>query len=413
MLNLLWTAFFLAAAAAALYQALWLGRPEVFGAMLEAIFAMAKTAFEVALGLTGVMTFWLGIMRVGEAAGCIRLLSRAIAPVLERLFPELPPGHPAFGAMVMNIAANVLGLDNAATPLGIKAMRELQTLNPSPETASNAQIMFYAVNASSVTLVPVGVFTVLHQLGYKNPTELFLPILLATTCSTVAGVGAACLFQRINLLRRGILLAAAAAAGVIAGAAALPLLLGREQLQGVSATASSALIFGLILAFILLAGFRKVAVYEEFISGAKEGFSVAIGIVPYLVAMLVAVGVLRASGVLDLALDAIAWLVGLVSGQAGLRPAWVEALPTGFMKPFSGSGARAVMIETIKTHGVDSLAGRTAAVMQGATETTFYVLAVYFGAVGVRRTRHAVACGLLADGAGIAAAIVITGLFFG
>ncbi|OGR05014.1 MAG: hypothetical protein A2511_08460 [Deltaproteobacteria bacterium RIFOXYD12_FULL_50_9] len=414
MLNYLWTGFFFAAAAATLYQGMWLGHPEIFGLVIESVFAMAKTAFEIALGLTGVMTFWLGIMRVGERAGCIRGLSRAIAPVLERLFPEIPAGHPAFGSMVMNMAANVLGLDNAATPLGLKAMQELQELNPSADTASNSQIMFYAINASSITLVPVGVFTILHQLGYRNPTELFLPILLATTCSTVVGVGTACLFQRINLFERRILLAFAGALGLVAGLAALLPILGRDRLQVAAGTAGSAVIFGLIIFFIGLAALRKVNVYEEFIAGAKEGFSVTIAIVPYLVAMLVAVGVLRASGVLDLALDAIAWLAGLFSGASGgPRPAFIEALPTGFMKPFSGSGARALMIETIKTHGVDSLAGRMAAVMQGCTETTFYVLAVYFGAVGIRRTRYAVTCGLLADAAGIIAAIIVTLLFFG
>ncbi|MDH4320964.1 MAG: hypothetical protein OEV73_05630 [Desulfobulbaceae bacterium] len=422
MLNIIWTGFFFLAALSVLYQALFLQQATVLNEIMTTLFQTAKTAFDISLGLTGVMTLWLGIMRIGEAGGMVALLSRWLAPPFRVLFPELPRDHPAAGAMVMNIAANMLGLDNAATPLGLKAMRELQSLNTDPETASNAQIMFLVINTSSVTIIPTTIFTYLYQLGYPNPTELFIPILLATSCSSLAGLIAVSFYQRINLLTPRRLLFIGAVFTVISLLLTSLLTLDRETMQGLSLTASNGFIFGVIILFLLLAVHKKINVYEQFIEGAKEGFQVAIGIIPYLVAMLVAIGVFRASGAMDIVLSiidavvrAIAWsldTMGLIHYQ-GAPLAFVDALPTGFMKPLSGSGSRGLMIETIQAHGVDSLVAKIVAVMQGSTETTFYIIAVYFGSVGIKKTRHAVPCGLIADAAGITAAIAICYLFFG
>ena len=422
MLNIIWTGFFLLAALSALYQAVWLQQVTVLDEIMTALFQTAKTSFDIALGLTGVMTLWLGIMRIGEAGGMVSLISRGLTPFFRKLFPEVPEGHPAVGAMVMNIAANMLGLDNAATPLGLKAMRELQTINPDQDTASNAQIMFLVINTSSVTLIPTALFTYLYQLGYPNPTELFIPILLATSCSTVAGLLAVSLYQRINLLRLRVLLVLATFFTLLALLLTALLSLDRVAMRSASLTISNAIIFGIIILFLLMALRKKVNVYEEFITGAKDGFQVAITIIPYLVAMLVAIGVFRASGAMDIFLGLLDYLFrfcATVLDQLGLIQydntplTFVNALPTALMKPLSGSGARGLMIETIQTNGVDALVSKMVAVMQGSTETTFYIIAVYFGSVGIKKTRHAISCGLIADLAGLTAAILVTYLFFG
>ena len=422
ILNIIWTSFFLLAAISALFHVLVLQQTDVLVNIMDSLFSMAKTAFDISIGLTGVMALWLGLMRIGEAAGAMTFISRLLAPFLQRLFPDIPAGHPAFGAMIMNLSANVLGLDNAATPLGLKAMQELQELNPEPDTASNAQIMFLVINTSSVTLIPVTIFTYLYQLDYPRPTELFIPILLATSCSTITGLLAVSLYQRINLLQPRILVYLLGFFAVISVLISHLLSLDSRQVQSFSLVLGNTVIFGVIIFFIILAAVRKVNVYEEFINGAREGFNVAITIIPYLVAMLVAIGVFRASGAMDMLLGGIETVVKWIAqgldqlhilSYDGGRPTFIDALPTGLMKPLSGSGARGLMIETIKTHGPQALVSKMVAVMQGSTETTFYVLAVYFGSVGIKKTRHALTCGLLADTAGIVAAIVICYLFFG
>jgi spore maturation protein SpmA len=422
VLNIIWVSFFLFAAITAAYQAIFLQRTDVLLAIMDALFSMSKTAFDISLGLTGVMALWLGLMRIGEAGGAIALVSRIFVPFLQILFPDVPKGHPAFGAMIMNLSANLLGLDNAATPLGLKAMRELQKLNGEHDTASNGQIMFLVINTSSVTLIPVTIFTYLYQLGYPRPTELFVPIVLATSCSTVAGLLAVSVVQRINLLQPRLLLFLFFLFLAVSLLLTFLLSLDSERLQKISLLVGNGVIFGVVILFILLGVYRKVNVYEEFINGAKEGFQVAVTIIPYLVAMLAAIGVFRASGAMDLMLNAVNSLVGLAArgldwigllSYDGGRFAFIDALPTGMMKPLSGAGARGMMIETIKAHGPDALVSKMVAIMQGSTETTFYVLAVYFGSVGIKKTRHALPCGLIADSAGIIAAILICYLFFG
>ncbi|MBC8426128.1 spore maturation protein [bacterium] len=409
MLNKIWSGFFFIALLAAVIQAVFLGNPGVFGDMVGATFDLARTAFEIALGLTGVMCLWLGFMKLGEAGGAVDLLTRLFGPLFRRLFPSVPDGHPAQGAVTMNMAANMLGLDNAATPLGLKAMRELQTLNPSDDTASNDQILFLVINTSAVTILPVTIFTYRAQMGAADPTDVFLPILIATFCSTLAGLLITGLVQRRRLHDPVILAYLGGMTAVVAGLVAYFAGLEREAVQQQSALLANTLIFLVIVGFVWAAARKRVPVYETFVDGAKEGFGVAVGIIPYLVAMLVAIGVFRASGALDLLLD------GVRHGAAavGLDARWVDGLPTALMKPLSGSGARGMLIETMEIHGADSFAGRLASVVQGSTETTFYVLAVYFGSIGIRRTRHALACGLAADAAGILAAIFVTSLFFG
>jgi len=409
MLNKIWAGFFFAALAAALVQALFLGNPGVFADMVGATFELARTAFEIALGLTGVMCLWLGFMRLGEAGGAVGMLTRLFGPLFRRLFPSVPRGHAAEGAITMNMAANMLGLDNAATPLGLKAMGELQSLNPSDDTASDDQILFLVINTSAVTILPVTIFTYRAQLGAADPTDVFLPLLIATFCSTLAGLVVTGLVQRRRLHDPVILAYLGGMTAVVAGLVAYFAGLDREAVQQQSALLANTLIFLVIVGFVWAAARRRVPVYETFVEGAKEGFGVAVGIIPYLVAMLVAIGVFRASGALDLLLDG----VRAGAGAVGLDARWVDGLPTALMKPLSGSGARGMLIETMQTHGADSFAGRLASVVQGSTETTFYVLAVYFGSVGIRRTRHAVACGLAADAAGILAAILVAYLFFG
>ena len=389
---------------------------------MDSTFKMSGVAFDISIGLTGVMALWLGLMRIGEAGGVIAIISRLIAPFFTRLFPDVPRDHPALGAMIMNLSANMLGLDNAATPLGLKAMKELQELNPEKDTASNAQIMFLVINTSSVTLIPITIFTYLYQLDYPNPTELFLPILLATSCSSIAGLIAVSIFQRINLLQPAIIMFFLGFFSIVALLFTYLLSLDKADMQSFSLLLSNGVIFSVIVVFVLLAAIKKVNVYEEFIKGAKEGFNVAISIIPYLVAMLVAIGVFRASGAMDLLLGIIDWVcrfiaqlldwIGIIDYSGGPL-VFVDALPTGMMKPLSGSGARGLMIETIKTNGPSALVSKMVAIMQGSTETTFYVLAVYFGSVGIKKSRHAVTCGLIADFSGITAAILICYLFFG
>ena len=408
MLNGLWLGFFVVATLAALAR--WLGGdPGVFAAMVESLFAMAKLSVEVMVLLFGTLTLWLGFLRIAERAGLVDLLARLLGPLFARLMPEVPRGHPALGLITLNFAANGLGLDNAATPIGLKAMRALQELNPSSTTASNAQILFLVLNASSLTLLPVSIFMYRAQQGAVDPTLVFLPILLATSASTLVGLLSVAFMQRLKLWDPVVL------GYLIPGA--LLLGAGMALLAGLSATALAALssllgnlvLFGMILAFVLLGALRKVPVYEAFVEGAKEGFDVAKSLLPYLVAMLCAVGVLRASGALDLGLDGIRSLIE----WAGWDTRFVDALPTALVKPFSGSAARAMLIETMQSHGVDSFPALVAATMQGSTETTFYVLAVYFGAVGIQRARHAVGCALLADLAGVLASIGVCYWFFG
>ena len=408
MLNGLWLGFFVVATLAALAR--WLGGdPGVFAAMVESLFAMAKLSVEVMVLLFGTLTLWLGFLRIAERAGLVDLLARLLGPLFARLMPEVPRGHPALGLITLNFAANGLGLDNAATPIGLKAMRALQELNPSSTTASNAQILFLVLNASSLTLLPVSIFMYRAQQGAVDPTLVFLPILLATSASTLVGLLSVAFMQRLKLWDPVVL------GYLIPGA--LLLGAGMALLAGLSATALAALssllgnlvLFGMILAFVLIGALRKVPVYEAFVEGAKEGFDVAKSLLPYLVAMLCAVGVLRASGALDFGLDGIRHLVE----WAGWDTRFVDALPTALVKPFSGGAARAMLIETMQTQGVDSFPALVAAVIQGSTETTFYVLAVYFGAVGIQRARHAVGCALLAEFAGVVAAIGVCYWFFG
>ncbi|MDV7212657.1 nucleoside recognition domain-containing protein [Azotobacter beijerinckii] len=409
MLNGLWLGFFLIAALTAFGRWLLGGEPAVFAAMVEALFGMAKLAVEVMVLLFGTLTLWLGFLRIAEKAGLVELLARLLGPLFHRLMPEVPPGHPALGLITLNFAANGLGLDNAATPIGLKAMRALQDLNPSATTASNAQILFLVLNASSLTLLPVSIFMYRAQQGADDPTLVFLPILLATSASTLAGLLSVAFMQRLKLWDPVVL------AYLLPGALLLGVFM--ALLAGLSATALAALssllgnlvLFSLILLFLVMGALRRVAVYEHFVEGAKEGFEVAKNLLPYLVAMLCAVGVLRASGALDYVLEGLRWLAGV----AGWDVRFVDALPTALVKPFSGSAARALLIETMQTHGVDSFPALVAATVQGSTETTFYVLAVYFGAVGIQRARHAVGCALLADFCGVLASIGVCYWFFG
>ncbi|MDM0053117.1 nucleoside recognition domain-containing protein [Variovorax sp. J22R115] len=409
MLNGLWLGFFLTAAVAALARWLIGGDATVFAAVVESLFAMAKLSVEVMVLLFGTLTLWLGFLRIAEAAGIVDRLARLLGPLFRRLMPEVPPGHPALGLITLNFAANALGLDNAATPIGLKAMRELQTLNPSATTASNAQILFLVLNASSLTLLPVTIFMYRAQLGAADPTMVFLPILLATSASTLVGLLSVAVMQRLKLWDPVVLAYLLPGALLLGGFMALLATLSAAALASLSSLLGNLTLFGLIVAFLLVGAIRRVKVYECFVEGAKEGFDVAKNLLPYLVAMLCAVGVLRASGALDLALEGIRWLVG----WTGWDTRFVDALPTALVKPFSGSAARAMLIETMKTHGVDSFPALVAAVIQGSTETTFYVLAVYFGAVGIQRARHAVGCALLAELAGVLAAIGVGYWFFG
>ncbi|MEO8360412.1 MAG: nucleoside recognition domain-containing protein [Vicinamibacteria bacterium] len=409
MLNAIWAAFFFVAFVAGLFRWLVLGEPGVWAAMVGSTFDMAKTGFEISLGLTGVMCLWLGIMRIGEKGGAVALVARAFDPLLRRLFPSVPAQHPAGASIVMSMSANMLGLDNAATPLGLKAMKELQELNPEKDTASNDQIMFLVINASAVTVIPTAIMTYRAQMGAADPTDVFLPLLIATFCSTLVGILVTAKVQGLRLFNPVTMAYLGGATLTIGLLAAYVAGLDKATLERQTSLVANLIIFSLIVGFVLLAVVRKVPVYETFVEGAKEGFTVAIGIIPHLVAMLVAVGVLRTSGVLDQALDVVRMIVASV----GLDGRWVDALPVALIRPLSGSGGRGLVIETMKTLGPDSFAGRLACVIQGSTETTFYVLAVYFGSVGIKKTRHAIACGLTAEFAGFLAAVGVSYLFFG
>ncbi|WP_122667350.1 nucleoside recognition domain-containing protein [Pseudomonas viridiflava] len=409
MLNALWLGFFLIAAISAFGQWLIGGNAGIFAAMVESIFAMAKLSVEVMVLLFGTLTLWLGFLRIAEKAGIVDWLAKVLGPLFLRLMPEVPSGHPALGLITLNFAANALGLDNAATPIGLKAMRSLQELNPSQTTASNAQILFLVLNASSLTLLPVSIFMYRAQQGALDPTLVFLPILLATSASTIVGLLSVAFMQRLRLWDPVVLAYLIPGALLLGGFMALLATMSAAALAGLSSILGNLTLFGLIIMFLVIGALRKVQVYEAFVEGAKEGFDVAKGLLPYLVAMLCAVGVLRASGALDLGLEGIRHLVQWL----GLDTRFVDALPTAMVKPFSGSAARALLIETMQTQGVDSFAALAAATIQGSTETTFYVLAVYFGAVGIQRARHAVGCALLAELAGVIAAIMVTYWFFG
>jgi spore maturation protein SpmA len=409
MLNWIWAAFFLIAFVTAAVAAFALGKPEVMGAVVASLFDSSKTGFEIAIGLTGVMSLWLGLMRIAEKGGVTELIARIVGPLFARLFPAIPAGHPASGAIVMNRSANMLGLDNAATPLGLKAMKELQSLNPTPDTASDEMILFMVMNASSVTLVPISIMTFRAQLGAANPADVFVPILIATYISDLFGLLLVASIQRINLWNRVVLAWLGALTAAMAGLVWYFSRLDTAAVAAQSALLANTILIGLITAFLVAGALRRIPLYETFIEGAKEGFQVAIGIVPYLVAILVAVGALRASGALEAFLGAIKSGVGHLS----LDARWVDALPTALIKPLSGGGARGMMVDTMKALGPDSFAGRLSCVIQGSTETTFYVLAVYFGSVGVKKTRHALGCALSAELVGVLAAIFVTYLFFG
>ena len=409
VLNYIWIAFFLVAFIIALVKLVFLGDLEVFPAMMDATFAQSKTAFEISLGLTGVLALWLGIMKIGERGGVVNVMSRWLSPVFTRLFPQIPKGHPVTGSIFMNLSANMLGLDNAATPMGLKAMEQLQELNTQKDTASNPMIMFLVLNTSGLTLIPVSILVYRAQLGAAQPTDVFIPILLATFFSTLAGIIITSLYQRINLLNRTLLLTLGGMCVVVAA-----IIWGFSRLDSivmnqVSVSVANILLMTIIVGFILAGVRKKVNVYDAFIEGAKDGFTTAVRIIPYLVAILVGIGVFRASGAMDWLIDGIRWLIAAV----GIDTNFVEALPTALMKPLSGSGARGMMVDTMTTYGADSFVGRLSCIFQGSTDTTFYILAVYFGSVGVRYTRHAVTCRLLADLAGIIAAIFIAALFFG
>jgi spore maturation protein SpmA len=409
MLNRLWLGFFLTAAVAALAQWLVGGHAGVFAAIVGSLFDMAKLSVEVMILLFGTLTLWLGFLRIAERTGLIDLLARALGPLFARLMPEVPRGHPAVGLITLNFAANMLGLDNAATPIGLRAMRELQTLNPSETVASNAQILFLVLNASSLTLLPVSIFMYRSQAGAHDPTLVFVPILLATSASTLTGLLSVAFMQKLKLRDPVVLVWLLSFAVLLSAFIASLSMLSSAALASLSSLLGNLTLFAIVLAFLIAGAWRKVPVYEAFVEGAKQGFDVAKNLLPYLVAMLCAVGVLRASGALDFALDGVRWCV-----QAfGLDTRFVDALPTALMKPFSGSAARALLIETMKTQGPDSFAALLAATVQGSTETTFYVLAVYFGAIGIQRTRHAVGCALLADLAGVIASIAVCYWFFG
>lgn len=404
VLNYIWIAFFVIAFVVAAFKLVFEGDTTVFSSMMESTFSSSKTAFEISLGLTGVLSLWLGVMKIGEKGGVVDALSRLLSPIFTKLFPDIPKGHPANGSIFMNISANMLGLDNAATPLGLKAMEQLQSLNPDKKTASDSMIMFLVLNTSGLTLIPVSILVYRAQQGAAQPTDVFIPILLATFFSTLAGVLVTAVYQRINLFNRIILLTlggmSAFVAAVIWGFSRLD----GETMNLVSTNVANIMLMSIIMAFIGAGVRRRINVYDAFIEGAKEGFSTAVRIIPYLVAILVAVGVFRASGAMDMLMDGV---------KSVVDARFVDALPTALMKPLSGSGARGMMVDAMSAYGADSFTGRLSCIFQGSTDTTFYILAVYFGSVGIRNTRHAVACGLMADLAGIVAAILICYFFFG
>ena len=408
VLNYIWIGFIIIAFVIALAKLIFLGDVTVFPALIDSTFASSKTAFEISLGLTGVLSLWLGIMKIGERGGMVNMLARALSPVFTRLFPDIPKGHPVTGAIFMNIAANMLGLDNAATPLGLKAMEQLQTLNPNKETATNPMIMFLVLNTSGLTLIPISIMVYRAQLGAAQPTDVFIPILLATFFSTVAGIIITSIYQRINLLNRTMLLTLGGMALVVGAIIWGFGQLDKDQMNIVSTSVANILLMTIIVAFVLAGMKHRINVYDAFVEGAKEGFTTAVRIIPYLVAILVAIGLFRASGAMDMLINSVATLVKALGGNSD----FVGALPTALMKPLSGSGARGMMVDAMTTYGADSFVGRLSCIFQGSTDTTFYILADYFGSVGIRNMRHAVPCGLLADLAGVIAAIGIAYLFF-
>ncbi len=408
VLNYIWVAFFVIALIVGFVKLIFLGDTEIFYKMVTATFDMSKTGFEISLGLTGVLSLWMGLMKIGEEGGVIKMFSKLINPFFRKIFPDLPKDHPAYGSIMMNIAANMLGLDNAATPTGLKAMQQLQESNKKKDTATNPMIMFLVLNTSGLTIIPVSIMVYRAQLGAADPSDIFIPILLATFFSTLAGLIAVSVYQKINLFDKVILAylggLTAAVAGIIWYLSGLP----KEEVQVISKVASNVILFSIIGFFIINGALQRLNVYELFIEGAKDGFNIAVKIIPYLIAILVAIAVFRASGAMDYFIGGISWV--LVS--LGVDTDFVEALPTAFMKPLSGSGARGMMVDAINTHGADSFVGRVASTVQGATDTTFYVIAVYFGSVGIKNTRYAVTAGLIADFVGIVAAILIAYLFF-
>lgn len=408
ILNYIWIGFFATAFLIATVQ-LAMGNTEVFPAIMNSTFESAKTAFDISLGLTGVLSLWMGIMKIGERGGIVNLLARWLSPLMTRLFPDIPAGHPVFGHIFMNFSANMLGLDNAATPLGLKAMEGLQELNTKKDTATNAMIMFLVLNTSGLCLIPVGVMVYRAQMGAEQPTDVFIPILIATTIATLAGMVITSIYQRINLFNRVILGTVAGLCLIVAGVIWMGTQVDRETMNTWSTTAANVILFSIIMTFILSGLRHKVNVYEAFVEGAKGGFETAIRIIPYLVAILVAIGVFRASGAMDFLIGGI----GRAVEACGGNPDYVAALPTAIMKPLSGSGARGMMVDAMQTYGADSFVGRLSCIFQGATDTTFYILAVYFGSVGVRKTRHAVTAGLLTDLCGVIAALVVGYIFFG
>ena len=408
VLNYIWIVFFLVAFVVAMVKLVCFGDVEVFPAIMNSTFDTSKTAFEISLGLTGVLSLWLGVMKVGEKGGVVNVLARGLTPLFSKLFPDIPKGHPVYGNIFMNIAANMLGLDNAATPLGLKAMEGLQELNQKKDTASNPMIMFLVLNTSGLTLIPISVMTYRFQQGAAQPTDVFVPILIATFVATLAGIVVTCIYQRINLFSGTLLLTLGGASLLVAAACWGFSQMDADTMNLVASTSANVILFTIIIIFILAGMRKKVNVYDTFVEGAKEGFDTAVRIIPYLVAILVSIGVFRAAGAMDWLIEGIGWLVA----QVGAATDWVAALPTALMKPLSGSGARGMMVDAMQTYGADSFVGRLACIFQGSTDTTFYILAVYFGSVGIRKTRHAVTCGLLADLAGILAAIGVCYLFF-
>jgi spore maturation protein SpmA len=408
ILNYIWIGFLLIAFIVACFQAFLFGNTQIFTDIMNATFDSAKTGFEISLGLTGVLALWLGIMKIGENGGVIKAFSRLVAPFFSKIFPDIPKNHPAMGSIFMNISANMLGLDNAATPMGLKAIKELQEINPQKDRASNPMIMFLVLNSSGLTIIPITIMVYRAQLGAANPTDVFLPILLATFFSTLVGFLSVAVMQKINLFNKTILLTLLGFIVLVAGLMFFLMHLPKDQLAVYSNLAAAFILFSVIIGFVVMASFRKVNVYESFIEGAKDGFQVAVGIIPYLIAILLAIGVFRASGAMDFIVDGIGKFVAML----GLNSEFVQALPTAFMKPLSGSGARGMMIDAMTQHGADSFVGRMVSIVQGSTETTFYVLAVYYGAVGIKKTRYTLGCSLLADLAGITAAILLGYLFF-
>ncbi len=408
VLNYIWIAFFLTAFVIALVRLIFMGDTGVFPAMIDSTFASSKTAFEISLGLTGVLSLWLGIMKIGERGGVVAMLARLLSPVFTRLFPEIPKGHPATGSIFMNIAANMLNLDNAATPLGLKAMEQMQELNTKKDTATNPMIMFLVLNTSGLTLIPVSIMVYRAQMGAAQPTDVFIPLLLTTFFSTLTGIVVTSIYQRINLVNRTMLLTLGSLCTIVAAIIWLFSRMDGPTMNTVSTSVANVLLMTIITGFILAGVRRRVNVYDAFIDGAKEGFGTAVRIIPYLVAMLVAVGVFRASGAMDMLIGAVRSLIESCGGNSN----FVGALPTALMKPLSGSGARGMMVDAMTAYGADSFVGRLSCIFQGSTDTTFYILAVYFGSIGVRHTRHAVVCGLLADLAGVIAAVAVAYMFF-